>query len=173
MCKWILYCVAFLEDTSREGLLAYDVQQDKWLSNWRISLPCPEHANSFSITQVVECDNQVYLFSTRETGHTVEHRIDKLDSTDRASGVGRWTNVVREKKPKGRNLLSYPEYTCVGFGAGKLCILNTVDNSGKVYDMRHGGMSEPLPSPSHKREDVFHSLNPLVFTFESNFKSSV
>lgn len=169
----VLYCVAFLEDGSAKGLLAYDVQQGKWLSDWRISLPCPEHANSFSIAQVVECDNQVYLFSERETGHTVEHRIDKLDRTDRTSGVGRWTNVVRENKTGGRGLLIYPEYACVGFGVGKLCIFNTLEHTGKVYDMCHGGPPEPLPPPQNKGVEVFHSLNPLAFTFEPNFKSLV
>ena len=169
----VLYCVAFLEDGSAKGLLAYDVQQGKWLSEWRIPLPCPEYANSFSIAQVVECDNQVYLFSELETGHTVEHRIDKLDTTDRASGVGRWTNVARENKTGGRGLLIYPEYACVGFGVGKLCIFNTLEHTGKVYDMRHRGPPEPLPPPQNKKVEVFHSLNPLAFTFEPNFKTVV
>ena len=82
-----LSCVAFLEDGSGEGLLAYD-------TFWRLPLTSPEYAK-VSIAQV-------YLFSERETGHIVEHRIDKLDSTDRASGVDRWTNMVREKKTAGR-----------------------------------------------------------------------
>ena len=166
----VLYCVAFLEDGSAKGLQAYDVQ---WLLDWRISLPCPEHANSFSIAQVVECDNEVYLFSEREIGHTVEHRIDKLDTTNKASGVGRWTNVVRENKIVGRGLLIYPEYACVGLGVGKLCIFNTLEHTGKVYDMRHGGSPEPLPPPQNKGVEVFHSLNPLAFTFEPNFKRLV
>jgi len=166
----VLYCVAFLEDGSAKGLQAYDVQQGKWLSDWRISLPCPEHANSFSIAQVVECDNEVYLFSEREIGHSVEHRIDKLHITSRASGVGRWTNVVRENKNGGRGLLIYPEYACVGLKVGKLCVFNTLEHTGKVYDMRHGGPPEPLPPPQSKGAEVFHTLNPLAFTFEPNFK---
>ena len=42
----------------------------KRLLDRRVSLPCPEHANSLSTALVVECNNQVCHFSEQEFGHT-------------------------------------------------------------------------------------------------------
>lgn len=173
----ILYCIAFLEDGSGKGVLAYDVEEGRWLLDWICPLPDQGNANTLAIAQLVECDAELYLFSERDSGRTVEHHIDKLESTDdiNSGGLGvRWKNVVREQTPSGRGLLVYPEFACVGFGAGKLCIFNTIDYTGNVYDIRNGGNLGPLPSnPSHKGGEGFHCLNPLTFTFEPNFQSTV
>jgi F-box interacting protein len=166
----ILYCIAFLEDGSGKGVLAYNVEEGKWLSDWKCPLPCPGHASSFSIAQLVECDGEVYLFSEREASRTVEHGIHKLEH----ASVGKWKNVVKETRTGGRGLLLYPEYACVGFGAGKLCVFNTIEHTGKVYDIRNAGLVEPLPAiVKSKGGEMFHSLNPLSFTFEPNFQSTV
>ena len=166
----ILYCIAFMEDGSGKGVLAYNVEEGKWLSDWNCPLPCPGNAGSFSIAQLVECDGEVYLFSEREASRTVEHGIDKLEL---ASG-GIWKNVVKETRTGGRGLLLYPEFACVGFGPGKLCVFNTIEHTGKVYDIRNDGLVEPLPSIVKSMEgEMFHSLNPLSFTFEPNFQATV
>ena len=166
----ILYCIAFMEDGSGKGVLAYNVQEGKWLSDWKCPLPCPGNGSSFSIAQLVECDGEVYLFSERESSRTVEHGIHKLEH----ASVGKWKNVVKETRTGGRGLLLYPEYACVGFGAGKLCVFNTIEHTGKVYDIRNAGLVEPLPSiVKSKGGQMFHSLNPLSFTFEPNFQSTV
>ena len=173
-----LYCVAFLEDGSSKGVVAYDIKEGKWLTDWKCSLPCSgSPANSSSVAQVVECDGEVYLFSEHEIGNVVEHRIDKMASH---TNSGRWTNVVRERKSGGRGLLVYPERACVGFGEGKLCVFNTLELTGKVYDVRKGGdRPEPLiiPSPATHLKgggaELFHSLNPLSFTFQPNFQIQV
>ena len=173
----ILYCIAFLEDGSGKGVLAYDVEEGRWLLDWKCPLPGQGNASTFAITQLVECDGELYLFSERDAGRIVEHHIEKLESADDivSGGLGlTWKNVVRKRTPSGRGLLVYPEFACVGFGVGKLCIFNTIDHTGNVYDIRNGGHLGPLPSnPSHKRGEGFHSLNPLTFTFEPNFTSRV
>lgn len=174
-----LYCVAFLEDGSSKGVVAYDVEEGRWLTDWKCPLPCSgSPANSSSVAQVVECDGEVYLFSEHENGNIVEHRIDKMMASH--TSFGRWTNVVRDRKSGGRGLLVYPERACVGFGEGKLCVFNTLELTGKVYDVRKGGDRwEPLivPSPGthHKGggAELFHSLNPLSFTFQPNFQIEV
>ena len=170
----ILYCIAFLEDMSGKGVLAYDVDKGKWLLDWKCPLPGPENISSSSVSQLVECDSEVYLFQERETGRTVEHRIDKLENDTLQGGSGRWKNIVREQKTGGRGLLVYPEYVCVTFGDGKVCVFNSLEHTGKVYDIRDGSHLGPLPLKlNHTGSNAFHSLNPLSFTFEPNFKSTV
>ena len=173
----ILYCIAFLEDGSGKGVLAYNVEEGRWLVDWKCSLPGQGNANTFAITQLVECDGELYLFSERDAGRIVEHHIEKLESADDINSGGpglTWKNVVTERIPSGRGLLVYPEFACVGFGVGKLCVFNTIDHTGNVYDISNGGHMGSLPSnPSHKGSEGFHSLNPLTFTFEPNFASRV
>ena len=172
-----LYCIATLGDGLGKGVLAYNVEDRKWLSDWKSPLPnLAEDADAFFNAQLVECDGGVYLFSELQIREeTVEHRIDKLENTSGAVGCGRWESVVREQKSGGRGLLQYPEYVCAGFGAGRLCIFNTRDQTGKVYDIHDGGHSESLvPSPQGiRRGGVFHSLNPLSFVFRPNLTFNI
>ena len=168
----ILYCISYLEDGSGKGAVAYDVAAGDWLSDWRCPLPAPGNANS----QLVECDGEVYLFSEHENVRAVEHRIYKLENTAGES-MCRWKHVVRDKKTGGRGLLVYPQYACVGFGAGKLCIFDTIEHTGKVHDIRNGGDFELPPPPVMScckgGEKLFHSLNPLSFTFAPDFRTRV
>ena len=169
----ILYCISYLADGSGKGVVAYDVAAGAWLSDWRCPLPSPGIDNS----QMVECDGEVYLFSEHATGRAVEHRIYKLENAA-GDSMSRWKTVVREKKTGGRGLLVYPQYACVGFGAGKLCIFDTIEHTGKVHDIRNGGHFELPPSPvmrssSKGGEQLFHSLNPLSFTFTPDFHAKV
>ena len=168
----ILYCISHLEDGSGKGVVAYNVGAGAWLSDWRCPLPAPGNANS----QLVECDGEVYLFSEHETGRAVEHRIDKLENTV-GEPRSRWKNVVRDKKTEGRGLLVYPQYACVGFGAGKLCVFDTIEHTGKVHDIRNGGHFDLPPSPVTSSckggNKLFHSLNPMAFTFAPDFHTGV
>ena len=171
-----LYCVVFFEDGSSKGVVAYDLKEGKWLTDWKCPLPSSESlVNSSSVAQVVESDGQVYLYSEHEIDDDVEYRIDKMASDTNCGG---WTNVVRERKSVGRGLFVYPDCMCVGFGEGKLCVFNTLELTGKVYDVRKGGdHPEPLiiPSPAKHLKgggaELFHSLNPLSFTFQPNFQT--
>ena len=177
-----LYCVAILGDGSGKGVLAYNVEDRKWVSDWTCPLPVlTGDADAFFNAQLVGCDGEVYLFSELQTKQcrqeTVELRIDKLENTSRAAGCGRWKSMVTEQKRGGRGLLQYTEYVCAGFGAGRLCIFNTRDQTGKVYDIhdRHGGHSESLVSSPQgiRRGGVFHTLNPLSFEFRPNFTFNI
>ena len=168
----ILYCISHLEDGSGKGVVAYNVGAGAWLSDWKCPLPAPGNANS----QLVECDGEVYLFSEHETGRAVEHRIDKLENTV-GEPRSRWKNVVRDKKTEGRGLLVYPQYACVGFGAGKLCVFDTIEHTGKVHDIRNGGHFDlpppPVTSSCKGGNKLFHSLNPLAFTFAPDINRRV
>ena len=169
-----LYCIANLGDGLGKGVLAYNVEDRKWLSAWKSPLPSPTgDADAFFNAQLVECDGGVYLFSELQTEQeTVEHRIDKLENTSGAAGCGRWESVLREQKRGGRGLLQYPEYACAGFGAGRLCIFNTRDQTGKVYDI-HNDYSEYLGLSPQRGGGVFHTLNPLSFEFRPNFTFNI
>ena len=172
-----LYCITTLGDGLGKGVLAYNVKDGKWLSDWKCPLPIlTGDADRFFNAQLVECDGGVYLFSELQIEEeTVELRIDKLENTRGAAGYGGWMSVMREQKRGSRGLLQYPEYVCAGFGAGRLCIFNTRDQTGKVYDIHDGGHSESLlPPPQGMRIGaVFHSLNPLSFHFQPNFTQNI
>jgi hypothetical protein len=168
----ILYCIAFLEDGSGKGVVAYDMDKGKWLLDWKCPLPALGNVTSCSV-QLVECDGAVYLFQERETGWTVEHCIDKLENVTLGGGSAKWKNIVREKQTCGWGVSSDPEFVCVSFGEGKCCIFNTIRLTGKVYDIRNGGYLGPLPF-NRKGHKAFHlNLNPLSFTFEPSFKSAI
>jgi len=172
-----LYCIVNLGNGLGKGVLAYNVEDRKWVSDWKCPLPIlTGDGDAFFNTQLVECDGGVYLFSEQQfRQEKVEHRIDKLENTSRAAGCGRWKSVMREEKRGGRGLLQYPEYVCAGFGSGRLCIFNTRDQTGKVYDTHDGHHSEYLaPSPQGiRRGRVFHTLNPLSFVFRPNFTFNI
>ena len=168
----ILYCIAFLEDGSGKGVVAYDMDEGKWLSDWKCPLPALGNATSRSV-QLVECDGGVYLFQEREIGWTREYCIDKLENVSLGGGSAKWKNIVREKQRGRRGIWSHPEFVCVSFGEGKLCILNTIRLTGKVYDNRNGGYLGPLPLNGKGHRGFHLTLNPLSFTFEPSFKSAI
>ena len=100
--KGILHCIAFLEDGYGNGVLAYDVDEGKWFLDWKCPLSGLKNSSSPSVAQLAECDSEVYMFEQRETGRTVEHRIDKLENDTLRGGSGRWKNIVREQKMGGK-----------------------------------------------------------------------
>jgi hypothetical protein len=172
----VLYCIAFMDDgsgktVSGKGVLAYNVDEGKWISDWKCPLPSPSCRHTNSIAQLLECNGELYLFLEREHGRHVDHCIEKLERV--SSSIGKWKNVVKESKSGGRGLLVYPEYTCVPHGADKICIFNTIEHKGIVYDVVNGGIVKEISPPSTQLGEGFHSLNPLSFIFHPNFKDEV
>jgi len=172
----VLYCIAFMDDgsgktVSGKGVLAYNVDEGEWISDWKCPLPSPSCRHTNSIAQLLECNGELYLFLEREHGRHVDHCIEKLERV--SSSVGKWKNVVKESKSGGRGLLVYPEYTCVPHGADKICIFNTIEHKGIVYDVVNGGIVKEISPPSTQLGEGFHSLNPLSFIFHPNFKDEV
>lgn len=169
----VLYCIAFMDDgsgktVSGKGVLAYNVDEGEWISDWKCPLPSPSCRHTNSIAQLLECNGELYLFLEREHGRHVDHCIEKLERV--SSSIGKWKNVVKESKSGGRGLLVYPEYTCVPHGADKICIFNTIEHKGIVYDVVNGGIVKEISPPSTQLGEGFHSLNPLSFIFHPNFK---
>lgn len=165
----ILYFVAFLEGDGRRGIVAFDVEKGEWLEDRTCAVPFSLYSN---ILQLVESDGKVYLFSEQERGCIVEHCIDVVEFSDGEGAASQLKNIIGVKKSGGRGLLVFPEYTCVPYGKGKLCVFNTIKRDGVVYDIENGMQSDVLqPPPESHRGDNFFSLNPLSFTFQPNFAS--
>jgi len=172
----LLLCVGFMGNGIR-GILAFDVGKRKWRDNWICPFfqphPITETALTvyFAIAQLVICSGVVYLFSEQEAGRNVTHCIDRLDLED--GGEFGWTRVVTRPRQGNRALLVYPEYTCVPLGENKLCIFNTIERTGVVYDMSNATNESSLSPPPVENGVMFHSLNPVSYAFEPSFGASV
>ena len=178
----ILYCIAFLEgvESGKLGVVAFSVDVGKWLPH--LSCPLPNSTN-LNIVQLVDSSGQLVLFSEIEHERIVEHRIELLETvmlctnlrTNSSKVRGEWTNVISELRNRSSRagLQTFPEYTCVSFGEGKLCIFDTVLRTGLVYDIQTGYHIETLPSPTWSApsgEMGFYSMNLLAFSFEPSFR---
>ncbi|KAG0610953.1 hypothetical protein M758_7G103400 [Ceratodon purpureus] len=160
----LLYCIAFLEGDRGKGLLVYNVAEERWLPECTRPLPYSAISN---IVQLTENNGNIYLFSEIEQERRVEHRIDVLDQT-----LNEWKMVMTETKIGNPGLQTYPEYTCVSFGDNKLCVYNTIEHHGVVYEVETGLRCEMLAPPARSAcgEMGFFSLNPLTFVFAPNFQ---
>lgn len=160
----ILYCIAFLEGDRGKGLLGYSVAEEKWLPECTHPLP---YSTSSNIVHLLESNGELYLFSEIEQERRVEHRIDVFDQT-----LGEWRHVMTETRVGNPGLQTYPEYTCVPFGDGKLCVYNTIEHNGVVYDVTDGQRCGTLAPPARSGcgDMGFFSLNPLAFLFGPSFK---
>ena len=174
----ILFCIGF-RDGGGKGILAFHLEKREWLNDWPCPLPSPSFAENrlityFAITQLVVCSGMIYLFSEQEFGRDVKHCIHMLNFEK--EGGDRWTRVVEESRKGIRALLVYPEYCCVPQGKGRLCIFNTIERTGDVYELQENIVikKESLPQPPSSQIGVmFHSLNPIGYTFEPSFGVSV
>ncbi|KAG0558327.1 hypothetical protein KC19_10G019500 [Ceratodon purpureus] len=136
-----LYCIAFLDQEAGRGILRYNLKESTWLNNGKYLLP---FSTNSTILQLVDSLGEVYLFSEQEKGNNVEHRIDRVEwDTDIERGVS-WSlnSVMRSKKMGGRSLEVYPEFICVPYSESHLCVFNTIDHLGVVYDVLNYGQSE-------------------------------
>jgi hypothetical protein len=175
-----LFCLGFVEENGEvsKGILGYDVEEGKWSSRW--THPLHFCTLSSTILQLVESHGELYLFSERENGRSVEHWVERVEWAQ-GNGEEKITcmlvNVIQKQKIGGRSLEVYPEYVCVPYNEGHLCILNAIDHTGVVYDIRDQGQSEfpleTLPETGFRGELGFFSLNPMSFTFEPKFSSKV
>ena len=166
----ILYCIAWLKDRSGRGVVAYGMDEGKWLVNWKC--PVPARLNDIPcLVQLVECDGEVYLFQERESGWITEHCIYKLENVTPGRGSGTWKIILRVRWGGGQVL--YRQCVCVSFGEGKLCIFNTITLTCMVYDIRNGGYVGHLPRYREGHKPYHASFNPLSFTFEPNVKSTI
>ena len=178
----VLLCVGFMGNGSK-GILAFDVEKRQWREDWLCPLfvqhPVEDTALSvhFAIAQLVECSGVVYLFSEQEAGRNVTHCIDRLELISGGPGFT-WTRKVTRQRQGYRALLVYPEYTCVPVGENKLCIFNTIERTGVVYNMLDDPINpdttESIPvTPPMEDKLMFHSLNPIGYAFEPSFGVSV
>ena len=133
-----------------------------------------------TILQLVENGGELYLFSERENGRFTEHWVDRVEWTrkegDEEMTTLKLTNVIKKNKMGGRSLEVYPEYALVPYSEGQLCIYNTVDRTGEVYEIGDQEKCEALPAlPENgfRGELGFFSLNPTSFSIELNFSSEV
>jgi len=174
----LLLVTGFMHNGSK-GLLAFDFSTRKWREDWL----CPyyrdqaDELNSpvhFAIAQLVLCDGEIYLFSEQEEGRAVNHCIDKLDLF--SHGGYTWTRKVKRPRQGYRALLVYPEYTCVPVRDNKLCIFNTIERTGVIYNMSAESINpdvyEVVPT-TPVDGIVFHSLNPVEYAYEPSFGASV
>ncbi|KAG0559233.1 hypothetical protein KC19_10G089300 [Ceratodon purpureus] len=168
----VLHIIAFLDGNGRRGVAAFDVENGKWLEDMACAIPFATYSPTL---QLIECEGKVHLFSEQERDGCVEHCIDVLEKSKvdgRAYLAWHWRNLVRVKKCGGRGLQVYPEYTCVSFGDGKLCVFNTLSRDGVVYDMRDGKQVSILAAPhGNEMGEKFFSLNPASFSLQPNFES--
>ncbi|KAG0614751.1 hypothetical protein M758_6G201300 [Ceratodon purpureus] len=177
----LLLCVGFMVNGIK-GILAFDVGKLEWRADWLCPLFVAEENTAlsvhFAIAQLVECSGVIYLFSEQEAERTsVTHCIDRLDFVRGGPGYT-WTRKVTIPRQGYRALLVFPEYTCVPLGENKLCIFNTIERTGVVYNMLDDPInpdaSETIPSPPPMDSGViFHSLNPVGYAFEPSFGVSV
>lgn len=172
----VVLIVGFMVNGSK-GILAFDVGKRTWREDWLCpffqypgeDIASPVH---FAIAQLVECSGVIYLFTEQEVGRNVTHCIDQLDLS--SGGGFTWTRKVTRPRQAYRALLVYPEYTCVPVKENKLCIFNTIEKSGVVYNM----LDDPINPDTYESismppplEDgiVFHSLNPIGYAYEPSF----
>lgn len=178
----LLLCVGFMVNGSK-GILAFDVEKRKWREDRICPLFQPNPVTDtalkvhFAIAQLVECTGRIYLFSEQEVGRNVIHSIDRLDLDSRFERYS-WTRVLTRQRHGSRALLVYPEYTCVPVGENQLCIFNTIEKTGAIYDMLRdpviiNEVVTTLPPPDLENGIMFHSLNPVAYAFEPSFGVSV
>ena len=158
----VLYCVGFIStgDGITHGLLAYHVETEKWLdhNNWECTLPrlpCCQHIAS-NTTQIFESGGSIFIFWEQEHSRTIVHfcvaRLETRPLSNSSNHIPSWTVVVSKNKTGSRGLSVYPEHLCVGQGADKVCIFNTLDLTGFTYKIGEGlitgsNIAIPLPEP--------------------------
>jgi hypothetical protein len=122
-----LFCIGFVEENDHVGKesIAYDVEEGIWSCTWTHLLP---FNMSSTILQLVENHGEVFLFSEREIGRSIEHWVDRLEWTlangDETKNTCQLITVIQRKKDGGRSLEVYPEYTCIPYDVRRLCIVN-------------------------------------------------
>jgi hypothetical protein len=192
-----LFCIGFLSEDKGRGILAYNVEKGVWIKNSSYQLPQNLLYNNIhvpiqiTIAQLLEYNNEIFLFSEQESGQEVTHSIHKILDLEQfgiVDGDGNnidkveiiWDLVMCESRNGTRGLLVYPEFECLVHGKGKFCIFNTIERTGALYDVFYeNGLytfkKQKMPPFPRLKEDslTFHTLNPLGFMFGPTFKISL
>lgn len=181
----LLLCVGFMVD-GKKGILAFNVGTREWVRNWYCPLlemrqgVDPDLSIDYSIVQLVQCDGMVFLFSEQVIGVDTFHCIDRLDL--RSGPRHEWRRILTRSRHGQRALLVYPEFTCVPLDGRKLCIFNTVERTGVIYEMPEDSVDGPihsdhfdvLPAPAEiSNKARFYSLNPISYSFQPSFAVSI
>lgn len=193
----VLFCIGFLPRDKGRGILTYNVAKKMWIKDAYYQLPNNFLFNEMrvsthiTIAQLVEYDNDVFLFSEQGAGQEVTHSIHKLqrfenieivnnDENDYGKVTDTWKKVLCESRNGTRGLLVYPEFECIAHGKNQFCIFNTIEHSGTLYTIHckngiHTTSKQKLPQFPKLNENslIFHSLNSLGFAFELSFKISL
>ncbi|KAG0559395.1 hypothetical protein KC19_10G101100 [Ceratodon purpureus] len=153
----VLHVIARLDGNGNNGVIAFDVENGKWLEDMACVIPFSH--NSYRL-QLVECDEKVHLYTLTMRQGLFVHSIDVLECANvngRAS-AWHWRNVVRVRNhnPRGWRLCAN-EKLCVSFGDGKLCLFNMMGGDGVVYNMQDGSQVLVLAAPprNEKGEQLF------------------
>lgn len=132
------------------------------------------------MVQLVQCDERVSLSSEQVIGGDTFHCIDRLDL--RSGPRHEWRRILTRSRHGQRALLVYPEFTCVPLDGRKLCIFNTVERTGVIYEMPEDSVDGPihsdhfdvLPAPAEiSNKARFYSLNPISYSFQPSFAVSM
>ncbi|KAG0565767.1 hypothetical protein KC19_7G013000 [Ceratodon purpureus] len=164
----VLNVIALLKDSDRRGVIAFDVENEKWLEDMACAIPFAR----WSLT-LIECNRKVHLFSRKMDDGLYLYCIDVLEcpNLNTRAEAWHWRNVVqfRENNQRewqifmehGRTL--YEEYSCVSFGDGKLCVFNMLNCDGVVYDMQDGRQVSVLAAPPEDQKgEVFQLESSIV-----------
>jgi len=117
-------------------------------------LPCCQHIAS-NTTQIFESGGSIFIFWEQEHSRTIVHfcvaRLETRPLSNSSNHIPSWTVVVSKNKTGSRGLSVYPEHLCVGQGADRVCIFNTLDLTGFTYNIGAGltgsNIAIPLPKP--------------------------
>ncbi|KAG0603122.1 hypothetical protein M758_10G068400 [Ceratodon purpureus] len=173
----VLYVIAFLDGNGRQGMIAFDVENGKWLEEMACAIP---FSLTSAILELVECDGKVHVYSMHMFKGLIRHCIHVLKTVDlnRRARASHWKAVidVREHNFRGwqmyigRRWQLYNEYSCVSFGDGKLCVFNVFSRNGMVYDMRDGRQISVLVAPpGNEKGEKFSTLNCASFSLQPCF----
>ncbi|KAG0628585.1 hypothetical protein M758_1G037600 [Ceratodon purpureus] len=192
-----LFCVGFLPEDKGRGILAYNVEKGIWIKSILCQLPQSFLYNNIQISaqimisQLLEYNNEIFLFSEEESGQEVTHSIHKLQEFEHFGGIDddgnniyqaeiTWERVLCESRNGTRGLLTYPEFECLAYGKDKFCIFNTIERTGALYDIHfQSGVytfnKQEMPLFPRLKEDslTFHTLNPMGYVFDLTFKISI
>lgn len=192
-----LFCIGFLANNEGLGILAYSVEKGVWIKNLFCQLPQDSLHNDIhipsqiAIAQLLEYNNEVYLFSEQESSQEVTHFIHKIQDLmlfgtldDAGNYLSKdkitWEKVISESQNGTHGLLVYPEFKCLAYGKDKFYIFNTIEHSGALYKIQYKNGAYTFIKqkislfPQLKENFVtFHTLNPLSFIFHPSFKISL
>jgi hypothetical protein len=157
-----ILCIGFMKHNNKvvKGILGFNMVKRTWS-------PYSGLPDSSSVIQLVENYGDLYLF-TEHLGESNEQWIDRVELTQ--EGTLKLINVVKtEEKIGAWSLEVYSEFALLPYSKWQLCIYNTVDRTGEIYDVKDRGRFEVLQAAPEHGEVRLCTLNPMSFTLEPRF----